>query len=199
MNRSNDASQRLSIRVGTDDNDMEMTEAITHLSKNAVQNESLQLEEPKADKATVKEDSAPEIEMEETCAISSRAVKEIMDLPDIESSKPRDDTHDDMEMTEAVMNIENTTAQDGPATLICRDLINCDSPKNENNREVTEVSAASHCRFSDFLFTFIYVIFLVKNCTQEFFREIATFSSKTLSFDIFLILTWKMSTIIDFL
>merc|ERR1719220_47390 len=52
---SNDASQRLSIRVGTDDNDMEMTEAITHLSKNAVQNESLQLEEPKGDKATVKE------------------------------------------------------------------------------------------------------------------------------------------------
>ena len=34
MNRSNDASQRLSIRVGTDDNDMEMTEAITNLSKN---------------------------------------------------------------------------------------------------------------------------------------------------------------------
>ena len=158
MNRSNDASQRLSIRVSTDDNDMEMTEAITHLSKNAVQNESLQLEEPKADKATVKEDSAPEIEMEETCAISSRAVKEIMDLPDIESSKPRDDTHDDMEMTEAVMNIKNTTAQDRPATLICHDLINRDSLKNENNREV---SAVSHCKFSDFSFTFIYVVFLV--------------------------------------
>ena len=187
MNRSNDASQRLSIRVGTDDNDMEMTEAITHLSKNAVQNESLQLEDPKGDKATahlltVKEESAPELEMEETCAIS---VKEIMDLPDIESSKPRDDTHDDMEMTEAVMNIKNTTAQDGPATLICHDLINRDSPKNENNREVSEVSAVSHCKFSDFSFTFIYVVFLVNNFTQEYFREIATFSSKTLSFDIF--------------
>ena len=172
MNRSNDASQRLSIRVGTDDNDMEMTEAITHLSKNAVQNESLQLEEPKADKATVKEDSAPETEMEETCAISSRAVKQIMDLPDNESSKPRDDTHDDMEMTEAVMNIENTTAQDGPATLICHDsddLINRDSPKNENNREVSEVSAVSHCRFSDFSFTFIYVFFLSKIVLENFF------------------------------
>ena len=44
----------------------------------------------------------------------------------------------------------------------------------------------------------IHVSFLVKNCTQEFFREIATFSSKTLSFDIFLILTWKMSTTNDF-
>ena len=44
----------------------------------------------------------------------------------------------------------------------------------------------------------IHVSFLVKNCTQEFFREITTFSSKTLSFDIFFILTWKMSTIIDF-
>lgn len=135
MNRSNDASQRLSIRVGTDDNDMEMTEAITHLSKNTVQKETLQLEK-----------SAPELEMEETCAISSTAVKEIMDLPDIESSKSRDDTHDDMEMTEAVMNIENTTAQNGPATLICHDLINRDSPnvvKNENNREFAEVSTVS--------------------------------------------------------
>ena len=31
----------------------------------------------------------------------------------------------------------------------------------------------------------IHVSFLVKNSTQEIFREIATFSSKTLSFDIF--------------
>ena len=125
LDRSNDASQRLSIRVGTDDNDMEMTEAITHLSKNTVQKETtLQLEK-----------SAPELEMEETCAISSTAVKEIMDLPDIESSKSRDDTHDDMEMTEAVMNIENTTAQNGPASP--------NAVKNENNREFAEVSTVS--------------------------------------------------------
>ena len=32
---------------------------------------------------------------------------------------------------------------------------------------------------------FIYFIFLVKNCTREFFLEIETFSSKTFSFDIF--------------
>merc|ERR1740129_690802 len=135
LDRPNDASQRLSMRVGTDDNDMEMTEAITHLSKNTVQKETLQLEK-----------SAPELEMEETCAISSTAVKEIMDLPDIESSKSRDDTHDYMEMTEDVMNIENTTAQNGPATLICHDLINRDSPnvvKNENSREFAEVSTVS--------------------------------------------------------
>merc|ERR1740129_2161985 len=135
LDRPNDASQRLSMRVGTDDNDMEMTEAITHVSKNTVQKETLQLEK-----------SAQELEMEETCAISSTAVKEIMHLPDIESSKLKKDTHDDMEMTEAVMNIENITAQNGPATLICHDLIKCDSPnvvKNENNREFAEVSTVS--------------------------------------------------------
>ena len=36
------------------------------------------------------------------------------------------------------------------------------------------------------------------SCTRDFFREIATFSSETLSFDIFFLLNWKMSTIIDF-
>ena len=41
--------------------------------------------------------------------------------------------------------------------------------------------------FQIFLVTFIYDIFLVKNCTREFFRQIAAFSSKTLSFDI----VWK--------
>ena len=38
----------------------------------------------------------------------------------------------------------------------------------------------------------------VENCTPEFFREIATFISKTLSFDIFFSFTWKMPTIIGF-
>ena len=35
-----------------------------------------------------------------------------------------------------------------------------------------------HCKFSDFSFTFHLCHFFVKNCTLEFFREIATFSSK---------------------
>ena len=54
---------------------------------------------------------------------------------------------------------------------------NIDSLKPSNIEEscmnMTEVLVCSkntaHCKFSDFSFTFIYVIFLVKNCTQIFF------------------------------
>ena len=72
------------------------------------------------------------------------------------------------------------------------------SSYSEAKKNSVNLHMYAHCKFSDFSFTFIYVIFLVKSCTRELFREIATFSSKTLSFDIFLILTWKMSTTTDF-
>ena len=42
-----------------------------------------------------------------------------------------------------------------------------------------------HCQFSGFGFTLFPVIFLVKNSATHFFREIATFTSRLLSFDKF--------------
>ena len=60
-------------------------------------------------------------------------------------------------------------------TISAPENINSLKPSNieESCMNMTEVLVCSkntaHCKFSDFSFTFFYVIFLVKNCSQIFF------------------------------
>ena len=72
------------------------------------------------------------------------------------------------------------------------------SSYSEAKKNSVNLHMYAHCKFSDFSFTFIYIIFLVKNCTREFFREIATFSSKTLSFDIFFLTKKLKKKVLNF-
>ena len=166
--------------------------AVTYVQKNTVTEDMF---DKTSDK--VKESAFDNMEM--TCSLSASLKEKIrsnMEPKISNCAKPLNQSQLDessMEMTVAVVvpkqpaQIQNDTEnmEFTCALPIVRKVkvnpisapenINSLKPSNieESCMNMTEVLVCSkntaHCKFSDFSFTFIYVIFLVKNCTQIFF------------------------------